>query len=354
MNDLPAFGKEGSYTSVPRNLIPKDGRMDPLDIRIMCHLGMCPNVMSFAARRRPDPAEVAKELKIDGKTVRSRMERWEKTGFIKYYQILPNNNILGIKSSLYLFSFDDIIKKYEAIKKVRLVEGVLSIVNALGLSFGLWLAYEDEEERDKRLSLLAEVTGCQEPPKITDDAHDPVTTRLSSLDWKIIKCLRHNALKPLSAIAEDCHVTRKTAKLHLERMIQGNAFYMRAIFDASRVIGLILYALAAVLDEDLKGEALRELTRMFRENAFAKWESAGNILFSLWSISAGEPEDSYVKARNVKGVVHVEVQVVKELIEFPGLVDKLVERKLREVVRSSAPASEAVRLSHEVAPDLRT
>ena len=334
MNAFPALGKEVSYTSIPRNPTPKDGRMDPLDIRIMCHLGMCPNVMSFAARRRPDPAEVAKELKIDAKTVKSRMKRWEKTGFIKYYQILPNNNILGIQSSLYLFSFDDIVKKYEAIKKVRLVEGVLSIVNALGISIGLWIAYEDEEERDKRLSLLCEVTGCQEPPRITDDAHDPVTARLSSLDWRIIKCLRHNALKPLSEVAADCNVTRKTAKLHLERMIQGNAFYMRAIFDASRVSGLILYALAAVLDEDLKQEALRELVGIFGESAFAKWESAGNILFSLWSINAGEPEDSYVRARNVKGVVHVEVQVVKELIEFPELIDKLVERRLREMARS--------------------
>ncbi len=349
MNSLPEFGKECYYTSIPRNLTPKDGRMDPLDIRIMCHLGMCPNVMSFAARRRPDPTEVAKELKIDGKTVRSRMERWEKTGFIKCYQILPNNNILGIKSSLYLFSFDDIVKKYQVIKKVRLVEGVLSIVNALGISFGLWLAYEDEEERDKRLSLLVEITGCQEPPKITDDAHDPVTTRLSSLDWKIIKCLRHNALKPLSTIAEDCHVTRKTAKLHLERMIQGNAFYMRAIFDASRVSGLIFYALAAVVDEDLKREALRELTRMFRENAFAKWESAGNILFSLWSISVGEPEDSYVKARNVKGVMHVEVQVVKELIEFPEFVDKLVERRLKEMARSPGLTTQSIHRSREIA-----
>ncbi len=348
MNAFPQLGKEGSYTSIPRNLNPKDGRMDPLDIRIMCHLGLCPNVVPTATRRRPDPVRVAKELKIDGKTVKSRMKRWEKTGFIKYYQIMPNYNILGIKSSLYLFLFDDIVKKYEVIKKVRLVEGVLSIVNLVGSAFGLWLAYEDENERERRLSLLVEVTGCQEPPKLTDDIPDPFIGHLSSLDWKIIRCLRHNALKPLSAIAEDCHVTRKTAKLHMERMIKGDAFYIRAIFDASRITGLIIYGLAVVLDEVRGQEALRELSRIFREKTFAKWASVDNVLYSLWSNSAGEPEDSYLTARNVKGVAHVDVVVMKEVIEFPELVDKLVERRLREVVRSSSPV-ESIRLSRAVA-----
>ncbi len=348
MNSFPAFGEKASYISIPGNLTPEDGRVDPLDIRIMCHLGLCPNIVPTATRRRPNPARVAKELKIDSKTVKSRMERWEKSGFLKYYQIVPKNSVLGVKSSLYLFSFDDIVKKYAMIKKVRLVEGSLSLVNLLGGSFGVWLAYEDEEERKRRLSLLVEVTGCQEPPKLVDDIQDPFLGRLSGLDWKIIRCLRDDALKPLPAIAEACGVSKKTVKFHMERMIKEDAFYSTAIFDSSRVSGLIIYALAVVIDEAKREEALRELGRKFGEKVFAQWASAGNVLYCLWATNAGEPEESYVTARNVKGVAHVETVVVKEVIEFPELINKLVERKIREMARSSALRMESIRLPHKI------
>ncbi len=275
------------------------------------------------------------------------MKRWEKTGFIKRYQIVPHNSVLGIRSSFYLFSFDDIVKKYEMIKKVRLVEGSLSLVNLLGGSFGVWLAYEDDEEKDRRLALLVEVTGCKEPQVLADDIQRSFLGHLSGLDWKIIRCLRHSALKPLSAIAKDCGVTRKTAKFHVEKMINDDAFYIGAVFDASGVRGLVIYMLAVVIDKTKREETLRDLGRTFREKIFAEWVSPGKVIYALWAINAGEPEESYVMARNVKGVAHVEMAVVKEVIEFPELIDKLVERKVREIAKDSAPKS--IGLAHEIA-----
>ncbi len=316
--------------------------MDPLDIRIFCQLGLCLNLPPYAERRRPDPWKVAEELGIDGKTVKARMEKWEKTGFIKYYQVVPNYNLLGMESSAFAFSFDDIVGKYEALKKIGFVDGVLSILNLLGSTFLLWLAYEDEKEMKKRLALLAEVTGCPEPPKIVDDTHDEVKMALSSLDWQIIMCLRYNALKPFSEIAKDCGFTRKTVKLHLERLVGKNAFYIRAIFDASAVTGLVFYSLAVMLDPNERRNAIRELNGIFRENSFARFIApTGGAFYSLWSTNAGEPEDSYVKARSVKGVVSAETSIFKEVLEFPEMLDRLIAKKIIETARSKQTAAGA-------------
>jgi DNA-binding Lrp family transcriptional regulator len=293
----------------------------------------------YAERRRPDPWKVAEELGIDGKTVKSRMEKWEKTGFIKYYQAVPNYNLLGIESSAFAFVFDDIVRKYEVLKKMELVDGVLSILNLLGNTFLLWLAYEDEKEMEKRLALLAEVTGCPKPPKIVDDTHDPVKLTLSSLDWEIIRCLRYNALKPYSKIARDCGFTRKTVKLHLERMVDKSAFYIRAIFDASAVTGLVFYSLAVTLDPVERRNAIKKLDEIFRVNSFARFVAPkAGAFYSLWSTNAGAPEDSYVKARSVKGVVSAETSIFKEVLEFPEMLDRLIAKKISETTKRTETA----------------
>ncbi len=316
--------------------------MDPLDIRIFCQLGLCLNLPPYAERRRPDPWKVAEELGIDGKTVKSRMEKWEKTGFIKYYQVVPNYNLLGIESSAFAFSFDDIVRKYAVLKKVGLVEGVLSILNLLGNTFLLWLAYEDDKEMEKRIALLVEVTGCPEPPKMVDDTHDEVKLVLSGLDWEIIRCLRYNALKPFSEIAKDCGFTRKTVKLHLERMVERNAFYIRAIFNASAVTGLVFYSLAVVLDPNERRNAIKKLDGIFRENSFARFVApTGGAFYSLWSTNAGEPEDSYVKARSVNGVVSAETSIFKEVVEFPEMLDRLIAKKILETAKKNQTATAA-------------
>jgi DNA-binding Lrp family transcriptional regulator len=308
--------------------------MDPLDIRILCQLGFCLNLPPYATDRRPDPWKVAKELGVDGKTVKLRMEKWERTGFIKYYQVLPNYNLLGIKSSAYVFSPGDIVKKYQVLKKVELVEGVINIINFLGDSFLLWLAYEDDAEMSKRVALLAEVTGSPAPPKFLDEEYELVNFQLSALDWQIVKCLRYNALKHSSTIARDCGVTRKTVNAHLERMVDKRAFFLRAIFDASAVSGLVFYSLAIVLDREQRKDALRALDRMFRERSFARYvPSQENILYTLWATSVGETEDSHVKASSVAGVLNVSPLVLKEVIEFPELLDKLIDKRIAETAK---------------------
>jgi len=83
---------------------------------------------------------------------------------------------------------------------------------------------------------------------------------------------------------------------------------------------------------------------MFRENSFARFiPSEGNALYSLWSNSAGEPEDSYVKASNVKGVLHVETAIMKEVIEFPEMIDKLIDKKVTETARALDPIAVKIR-----------
>jgi len=218
-------------------------------------LGLCLNLPPYASNRRPSPWKVAKELGIDGKTVKARMKKWEKTGFIKYYQVIPNYNLLGIKSAYYMLSPGDVLKKYEVLKKIHLVEGVLSIVNFVGDKFLVTLDYEKENEMNKRAELLGEIAGCGTPSKLMDEPFDPIGIQLSGLDWQIIRCLRNRALKPFSMISKECGFTSRTVKSHLERMVDKEAFFIKAVFDMSRVTGLVFYSVALIIEPNQRRSA---------------------------------------------------------------------------------------------------
>lgn len=81
----------------------------------------------------------------------------EKQGFIKYYQIYPNYKLLGVEGSSYLFDAPQLERKYEAIEKASLIDGVVEITNFVGNTFCIDFTYRDSRDLDKRVTLFKEL-----------------------------------------------------------------------------------------------------------------------------------------------------------------------------------------------------
>jgi len=229
-------------------------------------------------------------------------------------------------------------------KKFRLVEGILEMVDNVPAIVFVWIAYEDEDQLSRRLELMTELGGLRsKPSKFFERVFDPVPIGLTRLDWQIIRCLRYNALKPSSKIAEECGVTSKTVKTRLERLIQYGTFFSKPFFDASKITGFLVYILVFVFDQSRRQEALGELENIFQEKCFRRvLPPQGNALFFVWGKSVAELEENSLKTKQVKGVIDVKWMLMKEIIEFPELIDKLINKKItvpaEQLVRSQSPA----------------
>jgi DNA-binding Lrp family transcriptional regulator len=64
--------------------------LDSTDVRIFCEMAFRDLGYEKFTERRPSAGEMGKKLGLDEKTVRSRVNRMEESGFIKYYQATPS------------------------------------------------------------------------------------------------------------------------------------------------------------------------------------------------------------------------------------------------------------------------
>jgi DNA-binding Lrp family transcriptional regulator len=306
--------------------------LDTKDIAIWCLLGNKYYEPPYASNRRPEPKDVARRLGIDTRTVTRRIRAMERNGFIRYYQLIPNYNLLGLKATAMICYFENVSAKYRCIQKVgELLEGVLEIHNPVGPSFMLWVAYDDHSQKARRLAVLRELTGSQ-PRELYDREFPNVSIAISNLDWRIMWSLRNDAAKPISTIARELGVTRKTVRRRLERMVVNKAFMLRAVFDPSRVTGIQLCQLCVYLDGANPGaeKVLREFDSAFRENIFLRMVPlrGRGVMYGLYSVKVGEPEDFLLRALAIKGVSDVELRILKEVREYPELIDSRIKAKL--------------------------
>ena len=320
--------------------------LDTFDTRLFCLLRDCYFEPTSTSVRRPAAKDVASMLRVDVRTVGERVRRWERRGFIKYYQLIPNYRLLGLRSTSFLLKLDDLLTKPRALEKLGLIEGVTSILDLLGDNLLVWVAYEDEEELAKRLALLTEITGARNPERFLDEPFGAVDMRLLELDWQILGSMRNHAMKPVTKIAQELKVTRKTVRAHLERLVEHNAFFVRTIFDVTKVKGLIFYGLAIALEPTAREEALRELDDVVTcsVNCLVQMVTrSGSVFFALWGEDLQGVEDTVLKAKRVRGVEKVDMWLYKRVIEYPKLIDRLLSRRTAEAARERTVRSSITR-----------
>ena len=137
--------------------------MDQLDFKIFRTLGLRPSGNESGDFNRLNPWVIAKKLGVDGNTVKLRLAKMKKTGFIKYFQIYPNYRLLGIGGgSAYLFELDDPERKNAIINQCALVDGVTEVTSFVGNEVCIDFTYHDPKDESRRLALLLGLTNCKE------------------------------------------------------------------------------------------------------------------------------------------------------------------------------------------------
>src|SRR5215470_6742735 len=107
--------------------------------------------------RRASPKEIGAKLGVDERTVRLRLNKMEKEGFIQYYQIIPNLGILGRPlASLCNFQSPNLTCKFQALEILKHTDDVIDIADFLGESFGVTISSATEDEANRIAERLAE------------------------------------------------------------------------------------------------------------------------------------------------------------------------------------------------------
>src|SRR5712691_11682674 len=133
--------------------------MDSTDVLIFCEMSF--KYFDYSGRnRRPSSRDIGKKLGLDERTVRLRIGKMEREGFIQYYQTISNLRLLG-QPLAYLCNFQatDVMSKQRAIGVFCEADGIIDIADYLGESFGVTISAASEDDAQKTMARLAERVG---------------------------------------------------------------------------------------------------------------------------------------------------------------------------------------------------
>jgi Lrp/AsnC family transcriptional regulator for asnA, asnC and gidA len=309
--------------------------VDDLDFKIFKAIDFRPFGPTSGDLSRLNPWVIAKKVGADGATVKLRLDKMKRSGFIQYLQIYPNFRLLGLEAVSYEFELPDLLEKREVIEKCALVDGVIEIHNFIGPTICIDFVFVDGRDADRRLGLFRHLTGCSAPEKFYERDMPPVDIELSNVDWRIVKALRYNALKPLSEVAREIGLSPKTVRRRFERMTEHGAVIIVPVVDPSHVPHTITYVLLLYpTPEERESVVTRALAELGPATFLARIAPPGNAFLCLAARTLAETEENLVRARKIPGMKDVKLLVLREIREYTQWLDTAIEKKIAETSRA--------------------
>jgi len=305
--------------------------LDATDVRIFCELAY-PDTGSRAFTRKPlTPAEIARKLRLDEKTVRLRVRRMEESGFIKYYQATPELAVFGLRSlALYRFEAMNVATKISAIQHARGLPGVLQGFDYLGPTFSVSLVGASSAELHR---LAEEIAGRSELRKqgLGEEEIGEPHAHPDRIGWRIIERLRYNARASHKEVAEELSITPRMAEYRTRKLLDSGAVLVRAVINPQRQEGLVFYELGVTTDLGKHAAVVNAVRKRFGERLWSTQESpSGVLLLNLFGFTLGEPEEAAMEIEAMLGVRWCSILILKEFLEptRPNWIDILIQREI--------------------------
>ena len=310
--------------------------MDAKDVRIFCELAFRELSLGGGSETKTSPREIGRRLGLDEKTVRTRVRRMEDSGFIKYYQAMPNLALLGLSDlGLYRFEAMNIITKQGVVAFLKGFPHIVEVFDFLGPVVSVSIAGSNPTEIKGAAEIIAkrfELTILSLGGRVLRDTEG----RLDHLDWQIIQRLRYDAHCTAKEAARSLSITARMAEYRMAKVQDSGAVLTRAVIDARKQEGLVFYELDVTLEPSKHIAVERELKERSGEMLWSiNSPRPGSLLADLFGFGLGEPEESVFRTLKIDGVRSCSVLILKEVMEpdRPNWIDSLIESK----VSSGAP-----------------
>jgi DNA-binding Lrp family transcriptional regulator len=302
--------------------------VDSLDVKIIRTMGLRPYGDAPQVLDHLKPSYIGPQLGVEPETVKARLARMEEAGFIRFYQLYPNFQHLGLRASAYLFHVPDEDRKTEAIRRIEPVDGLVEIHNFLGAELCVDLSYRTPIELGKKLRLLSDFTGDPNPSLLYERHMPEVERALDRFDWRILKALRYRARRSLSEVADETNASVRTVRRRFERMAgEGSLFIVPAV-DAAKAAGIVLYELLFYTTPGTERSTMSRILEAYADRYMYHYVPSSDVLGNfdvlLYAESTSEIETMRLRGRNVPGVAKVASLVFRGWTEYTDWIDAAI------------------------------
>ncbi len=311
--------------------------MDRLDFRILSAVFGQGTWRFVDWDPRISTREIAKRVGLAPSTVWERLHKWERSGFLQGYGVLPNPRLINARMVSHNVELRNAAARDPFVKAAEGIDGLVAFFHHVGAWVSVITFDASPEESAHRSEQLAGINGAQhvEPPHALPD-FAPWGRPPDARDWKILRSLVARPGDSLASVARDARVSERTVKRRYARMIRDRLVWCSPSLDFSRVKGVVAniivqfdpkvgYAVLTNMMRDRYPDALRlEEIGSPKGEAYPVWQA-------LWTLnSIGEAEALAREILALRGVEDVELAYPLRL-EGRGTwllerIDRIMER----------------------------
>jgi DNA-binding Lrp family transcriptional regulator len=273
---------------------------------------------------------IAHRLRVDENTIRNRVEKLRKSGFLKGWLLGVNPNLLGERVARLWFDVQPQSDKANTIRKISLVQGVELILDYFGASLSAMLCYEDEQILNKSIELIARIANSDNIMWAKVPFPTPTLT-LTPKDWMIIGSLQKDPWKPFVDIARELDLSSITIKRRLAKMNQSGAFYLMVDIDPKAVEGNLLGHLVVFYDvPDSRYRVNEKISEYLGDQiAFADTDDTEHGFFALMITNISKIQEILGWVKQQQGVKSARFDVLQDIITFPSMHESRIQKGLR-------------------------
>ena len=210
--------------------------MDRVDVKIFRSLFQGELAGPLSMDPRTSFKAIARSLDIDELTVRNRLRRLQRMGFLKGWRLFVNPTLLGVELVQALIEFRS--PRRQLIEALRALPRITAIVEHLADS--MWIAFicDDDQSCGRQVNLIEELAGTKVSALFK--ARFPNSDlKLTPTDVEMVANLSRDPRKRYSDVAKELGLSTRTVRRRLVRLVEGKAVFVIPSMDPSSLEGAL-------------------------------------------------------------------------------------------------------------------
>ncbi len=146
------------------------------------------------------------------------MRKLQQMGFLRGWQVIVNPTVMGQSLVTIALKVSSPYSKDDIIRKLRLIDGVVAIINHLGDSLAVAISYENRQVLRRKVELISRISNAES--LIESEIPFPnCGMKPSETDWKIVRALRFSPRRSLNSLSKELGLSTRTVQRRLRRMV---------------------------------------------------------------------------------------------------------------------------------------
>jgi DNA-binding Lrp family transcriptional regulator len=272
-------------------------------------------------------SRIAKRLAVDEETVRRRLARLREAGIIGNFVLFLNPRLLDRKNALLYSESKDYASITQAISKLKLMDGIISLTSVHEAGLLVSIYYESESALARQVALIESI--CEAKTAMLWTAPYPqFAGDLTKPDWIILQALRKDPRRKLSDLASDLGISSRTINRRTKRLNDGNAMFLFLEFDLTKIEGLRYLLLVHCENKERKRETDKIILSRLQNLIYAETWAPNHSLFAFACENILEADSISGWVRKINGMSDMKLGILKSRIHNLDWIDEEIQRRI--------------------------